>query len=131
METLWTLSIQLARTNGLEDNFAAIKDNTSNGVVRFVNGELSDFSVATTLPELNTFLQAIGYGKGSPDPTPNTVEDYTFRFAAVTTNGSINVLGSNKELSSIDEQITADLAAVLADLNADSEFVSFMNSISA
>ena len=125
MAAVWSLSVELAFTNNSKVSVGKISDA---GGERFLAGTQADLDIATRLPELNDFLLSIGYGSLTPGNPPTNLKNYSFRFHAVAT-GSILVLGGNKELGS--EVVTNDLAATLAELNADPGFVDFMTLISS
>ena len=123
-ESVWSLSAELG-FEGLD--LVQVGVVSDDGGKRFTAGTQQDFEDASALPELNDFLKTIGYGSLSPAATPSNLNDYTFRFHAVAT-GSILVLGGNKALAS--QTVTDNLTDVLAELNLDSEFTTFMNIIS-
>lgn len=123
MNTVWDLTISLDYTDNTTREFSAVKDDFG---FRIINGTIDDFSIATSLPKLNTFLLAIGYGSQSPDQIPNDISNYAFRFGAIAT-GSIHTLGSSSYANG--EALSDDLNDTLVVLNSDQDFVDLFSNI--
>lgn len=122
MDITWNFAITICYLDNSIKEIGVVKDDSG---MRFTAGTIDDFNIAITLPKLNAFLLAIGYGVSPPPTPPENVKDYTFRFSAVTI-GSINVLGSSSDVDG--EALSNDLDAATAALNADNDFVSLFPS---
>lgn len=117
---MWHTSVNIAYKDDTKKAIEVVSDDYG---FRFVYGNSAEWYAAIRLPKIAAFMNAIGIVV-TPE-LPENVASYTFRFSAITTNGSINVLGSNDAL--VDQVVTNDLQAVMADLNADEDFVNYMS----
>ncbi len=124
MSLVWSLTVELAYEGIPVVHVGVVSDS---GGQRFTAGTQEDLENATALPELNQFLQSIGYGSSSPVNPPANLNDYAFRFQSVAA-GSVLVLGGNKANGA--QVLTNDQTAAMVQLNADSGFTKFMDTIS-
>lgn len=123
MSTIWTLSVRVTLSSGEVQEKGQVRDASG---VRYSGTNAAEFAaLIVTLPRLNSFLLDIGYGSSNPDPIDPNINDYVFRFSSLTSNGEFNVIGSNEELSEIDEVISNDLDGAVSDLNSDEAFTDF------
>lgn len=128
-KTIWSLTVRTTYRDGSTRESAYIRDF---GTPRFVSLQsLADTVVWMDIrktPIFKQFLAAAGLVVGAGTP-PATVNDYEFRFMAMTTNGGIHVVGTNKQLTP--GGVGEGVAAVYAALQADVPFYTFMNFLAA
>jgi hypothetical protein len=127
METIWAFDARVNFQDGSEKSLTILKDTAaSREAARRTVGDntgLSEIKVAQTVKD---FVDTLGYTPATGNQAA-TVKDTIFRFMAITTNGALHIAGSSDELSPTVE--SDNLASVLADLNADPQFVLFMASL--
>lgn len=109
--------------------YIALKDNSNKSVevvqdrfgVRRIAGTASDWANAKKLPKFVEFLSTLGISESAV--LPENVASYVFRFSATTTNGTVNVVGSNDQLAN--QVVANDLPAVTSQLTQDQGFNSY------
>lgn len=107
----------------------AYKDNTNKAVevvqdrfgVHRIAGTAGDWSNAKKLPKFVEFLATLGISENAV--LPENVASYVFRFSATTTNGAVNVLGSNDVITN--QVVTNNLSTVTSELTSDQGFRSY------
>ncbi len=85
---------------------------------RFVDSNRADFSAFKNAASFRTFLDALGYTPSAHRDV--TITGLTFRFNAVTTSGTINVIGTSDSMTPLFE--SNNQAAALAELQSDYHF---------
>ena len=123
--TVWSLTARVAYLNQTTKEVAFLKDF---GPSRIVNNDAASIQALVDIkhtPTYKQFITAMGYTPSVGTP-PATIGDFEFRFVCITTSGqTVHVAGSNKEMQ---PTIQSDnLSATLALLNADSDWVAFIN----
>lgn len=134
---IWYLDALVTYTNNTTKSVAVIKD--QNGL-RYVNGtSIAGFVDAKTSVALQAMLTALGFSV-TPKLQGATIRSIVFRFSAITENGNfVHVLGANDQSSAHPQTkfgpasplITDNLAACLASLNADTDYVTTMTSLAS
>ncbi|KKL46637.1 hypothetical protein LCGC14_2343560, partial [marine sediment metagenome] len=81
--------------------------------------------IISGLEDLNNFLTRLGFGSTATD-FPSNLDSYDFRFSAISTNGSINILGGSKDLEAAGEDVSENFAQIVIDLAADADFLTLM-----
>ena len=115
---VWHVSFSIAYKDDTKKAIEIVKDNYG---VRRVAGSSADWAMAKKLPKFVEFINNIG---ASESPVlPENISSYVFRFNAITTNGTVNVVGSNDALSP--GYVTNDLAAVTTELLSDTSFQNY------
>ncbi len=117
---VWHANFNIAYKNNTNKAVEVVHDEYG---FRVVYGSLSDWYSAVRLPKFASMMDTLGITV-SP-ALPEDVASYVFRFSAITTNGSVNVLGGNDILA--EQVITNNLDSVVAELNQDEYFVQFMS----
>jgi hypothetical protein len=124
---VWSLTGTVSYTDNTQKSATILKDPDASKVpnLRVEGGlpELMALNEFKKAPSVKQFLAALGYTP-SPSALPATVNDVIWRFMAITANGQIHVLGSTERMAAHLE--SDNLAAVLAVLNADPDFVLMM-----
>jgi len=115
---VWSVAFNIAYKNGTSKCVEVVQDNRG---LRLSLGTMSDWHIAKRLPKFSEFTAAYGFGYVAS--LPSNIAAYNFRFTAITTNGHINVLGSDEKLSpgSVNNDV-----AIAAELIADSGFASYL-----
>ena len=117
---VWHASFNIAYTDGTKKAVEIVKDEYG---FRFVYGNSNDWFTAAKLPKFAQLLSV--FGVTVQPALPDNVSSYVFRFSAITTNGAVNVIGSNDALTN--NVVTNDLEAVVADLSSDEQFSYYFN----
>lgn len=92
---------------------------------RFVDSNRADFSAFKVFESYRNFLETLGFTVGPYRDVDIT--GYTFRFSALTTNGAINVIGCNDDLSPI--LVSNNQVEAIAALRTDQDFVDLFTQI--
>jgi hypothetical protein len=130
MDTVvWHFSARVTKTDGSEIGGIVLQDEAASKVSgsRIVNDQEAIDNYAKYADVVKQFVAAMGY-TASSGSLPSDVNDVVFRFMAIATDGgSVYVAGSSDDISPTVE--SDDLDTILGLLNADSSFVTFMNSL--
>ena len=122
MALVWSLQLRLAFSDNTNQELLAVKQFDT---LQVIGGTIEEFNIISGLAELNDFLTRLGFGSTATD-FPSNLNSYEYRFSALSTNGSIDVLGSNKDLEAAGEEVSNNFDAIVADLAADSDFLTLM-----
>ena len=136
--TVWSLDVLVSYKDGTSQSGAIMQDF---GAPRYINiTQESDFFAFLDIakePAFLQFLTALGYTPSGGTP-PTDINDYQFRFMAITTSGGIHVAGSNKELAGSQIPQAAnltiqsdDLPVITSILLADPNFNSIFSALAA
>lgn len=115
---VWYAAFNIAYQNGTKKSVEAVQDSAG---ARITIGTEDDLNMARRLPKFAELMQTMGIGNVAY--LPPDVVSYNFRCSSITTNGHINVCGSNEQLGGID--IVVSDTAVYDELKADDSFSTY------